>query len=78
MTPMTTIQAAVMQASSVAFDRERTLEKVQSLTADAAAGGAQLVVFPEAFLSAYPKGADVRRADARGTRGIPAILRQRG
>ena len=54
---MTTIQAAVVQASSVAFDREKTLEKVQSLTADAAAGGAQLVVFPEAFLSAYPKGA---------------------
>jgi nitrilase len=54
---MPVIQAAVVQAASVAFDRERTLEKVRSLTAEAAAGGAQLVVFPEAFLSAYPKGA---------------------
>lgn len=54
---MPVIQAAVVQAASVAFDRDRTLEKVRSLTAEAAAGGAQLVVFPEAFLSAYPKGA---------------------
>jgi nitrilase len=40
----------------VAFDRELTLEKVDVLTADAAGRGAQLVVFPEAFISAYPRG----------------------
>jgi nitrilase len=47
---------AVVQAASVAFDRERTLEKVRDLAADAARQGAQLVLFPEAFVSGYPKG----------------------
>ena len=50
------VRAAVVQAAPVAFDRERTLDKVATLTADAAAEGAQLVVFPEAFVSAYPRG----------------------
>jgi len=53
---MATVRAAVVQAAPVAFDRERTLEKVASLAADAAGRGAELVVFPEAFVSAYPKG----------------------
>ena len=53
--PSTTC-AAVVQAAPVAFDRERTLAKVADLTADAAGRGAKLVVFPEAFVSAYPRG----------------------
>ena len=40
------------------FDPEATLAKVRDLTADAAGQGARLVVFPEAFVSAYPKGLD--------------------
>jgi nitrilase len=51
-------KAAVIQAASVAFDRERTLEKAAALSAAAAANGARLVVFPEAFVSAYPRGLD--------------------
>ena len=51
-------KVAVVQAASVAFDRERTLEKVASLCGDAARQGARLVVFPEAFVSAYPRGLD--------------------
>jgi nitrilase len=50
------VRAAVVQAAPVAFHREQTLEKVRALTADAAQQGAELVVFPEAFLSAYPRG----------------------
>ncbi len=50
------IRAAVVQAAPIAFDRERTIGKVRTLTADAASQGAQLVVFPEAFVSAYPRG----------------------
>src|SRR5215472_8770267 len=50
------ICAAVVQAAPIAFDRERTLAKVRALTGDAASQGAQLVVFPEAFVSAYPRG----------------------
>ncbi|HLZ13552.1 MAG TPA: nitrilase-related carbon-nitrogen hydrolase [Candidatus Acidoferrum sp.] len=51
-------KAAVVQAASVAFDRERTIEKAASLAAEAASKGARLVVFPEAFVSAYPRGLD--------------------
>jgi nitrilase len=53
-----TVRVAVVQAAPVAFDRERTLDRVAGWTGRAAAAGAQLVVFPEAFVSGYPKGAD--------------------
>ena len=49
---------AVVQAAPVVFDRERTLKKVHALAAQAADQGARLVVFPEAFVSAYPRGLD--------------------
>jgi nitrilase len=49
---------AVVQAASVAFDRKRTLEKALDLTRDAARKGARLVLFPEAFVSGYPRGLD--------------------
>ncbi|MEN8251242.1 MAG: nitrilase-related carbon-nitrogen hydrolase, partial [Bacteroidota bacterium] len=52
------VRAAVVQASSIFFDRERSLEKTLQLTADAVAKGAELIVFPEAFISAYPRGMD--------------------
>jgi nitrilase len=52
---MTRVTAAVVQAAPVAFDLEATLEKVERLTAGAAGGGAALVVFPEAFVSCYPR-----------------------
>lgn len=52
------VRAAVVQAAPVAFDREATLERVASWTARAATGGAELVVFPEAFVGGYPKRAD--------------------
>src|SRR5207244_13256894 len=51
-------KVAVVQASSVVFDRERTLEKLSVLARDAAQQGAQLVLFPEAFVSGYPRGLD--------------------
>lgn len=55
--PRTTI-AAVVQAGSIAFDTERSMAKATVLIRDAAAKGAQVVVFPEAFIGGYPKGAD--------------------
>ena len=51
-------KVAVVQASPVVFDRERTLEKVDRLAGEAAGQGARLVLFPEAFVSAYPRGLD--------------------
>jgi nitrilase len=49
---------AVVQAAPVAFDVCRTLDKVRDLTAEAARSGATLTLFPEAFVSAYPRGLD--------------------
>jgi nitrilase len=49
--------AACVQAAPVAFDVRLTLQKVADLTADAARRGARIVLFPEAFVSAYPRGA---------------------
>jgi nitrilase len=53
---VTSIRVAVVQAAPVVFDVSRTLAKLTDLTADAARRGARLAVFPEAFVSAYPKG----------------------
>ena len=55
---MKTVRAAVVQSAPVVFDRERTLEKIQALVADAAGKAAQLILFPEAFVSGYPRGLD--------------------
>jgi nitrilase len=48
------VRVACVQAEPVIFDRDATIEKLGELTRDAAAGGAQLVVFPETFVPAYP------------------------
>jgi nitrilase len=47
---------AVVQASSIPFDPAATVEKADALIAECAAGGAELAVFPEAFVGCYPKG----------------------
>src|SRR5207302_9748399 len=52
-----TVRVACVQAEPVVLDRERTLDKLASLTAEAKAGGAELVVFPETFVPAYPSSA---------------------
>lgn len=55
---MRSFKAAVVQTASVAFDPDRTIDKVDAFTKSAAEQGAQLVVFPEAFVGGYPKGLD--------------------
>lgn len=50
------IKVAVVQAAPVLFDKVACIEKVGELTAEAAQSGAQLVLFPEAFIPAYPRG----------------------
>jgi nitrilase len=50
------LRAAVVQAAPVLFDREATVEKTARLIGEAAAQGAGLIVFPEAFIPAYPWG----------------------
>ena len=41
---------AVVQAAPVVFDRDATIEKTARLAADASARGAELILFPEAFV----------------------------
>ena len=50
------IKVAVVQAAPVLFDREATVEKACGLIKQAAEQGAQLILFPEAFIPAYPRG----------------------
>lgn len=50
------VRVAVVQAASVIMDREATTEKAVSLTLQAGERGANIVVFPEAFIPAYPRG----------------------
>ena len=50
------VRVAVVQAGSVPFDTEACVDKAVRLAADAAATGAKVVLFPEAFIAGYPKG----------------------
>ncbi len=50
------VKVAVVQAAPVLFDRAATVAKTCRLTAEAAAEGAKLIIFPEAFIPAYPRG----------------------
>lgn len=50
--------AAVAQTATVMFDTPATIARAEALMQEAAARGAQVLVFPEAFIGGYPKGAD--------------------
>jgi len=49
-------KVAVVQAAPVLFDREATLEKTCQLIRETAKEGVKLILFPEAFIPAYPRG----------------------
>ncbi len=51
-----TVNAAVVQASPELFDLNGTVDKVVRMTNEAGEGGADLVLFPEAFVGGYPWG----------------------
>jgi nitrilase len=52
-----TVTAACIQVEPAILDRAGTLERVAERTAEAAAAGAGLIVFPETFVPAYPSSA---------------------
>lgn len=73
---MPLVKAAVVQAAPILFDTPKTVEKLAELTRDAAARGASLVVFPEAFVGGYPKGLDFgARLGSRSPEGREAFRR---
>lgn len=49
-----TFRAAAVQAAPVFLDRDATLDKLEGLVAEAAKGGAKLVVLSESFVPAFP------------------------
>ncbi|WP_297863495.1 carbon-nitrogen hydrolase family protein [uncultured Acidaminococcus sp.] len=50
------LRAAIVQAAPVLFDKKSTLEKVVRQIQEAAANGAELIVFPESLVPCYPYG----------------------
>jgi nitrilase len=48
------VKVACIQAEPVILNREATLDKMAVIAAEAAGEGARLLVYPEAFLPAYP------------------------
>ena len=54
--PFPKLKAAVIQAAPILFDRAATTTKACALIAEASAKGAELLLFPEAFIPAYPRG----------------------
>jgi nitrilase len=48
------VRVACVQAEPAILDLERTLAKLETLAAEAAGAGAELVVFPETFVPVYP------------------------
>jgi predicted xylose isomerase-like sugar epimerase len=55
----TSVRVAVVQAGSVPFQSEACVDKAVRLIEDAAAAGAKVIVFPEAFIG--QRSAAVRR-----------------
>lgn len=51
-----TCRAALVQAEPVMFDKAASLKKAIALIDEAAAQGAELIVFPELFIPGYPIG----------------------
>lgn len=50
------VRVAAVQATPVLFDRAATVERVAERVGEAADRGAEIVLLPEAFIPAYPRG----------------------
>ncbi len=72
----TTHRVAVVQAGSSLFDTPRTLDRMQALCEGVQREGAELAVFPEAYVGGYPKGLDFgARVGSRTPAGRDDFLR---
>ena len=55
MTTSTSI-GAVVQASPILFDKQKTIEKIGDLIRDVAQQKSNIILFPEVFIPGYPRG----------------------
>jgi nitrilase len=60
------VRVAAVQATPVILDGPRTVEKAVRLIGEAASGGAELVVLPEAYVPLYPSGVWAEQAASFG------------
>ena len=74
------VRVACAQVEPVILDRDATIEKLARVTAEAAENGAQLVVFPETFIPAYPSSRWARAlagwADPRAKEAFALLRRE--
>lgn len=69
-----TIRAAVIQHPPVSLNLEYSLERAETLVAEAARGGAEIVAFPETWLPGYPVWLDgAPEAAVWGNEGAKAL-----
>lgn len=70
------VRVAVVQAASVIMDEKASTQKAVELTREAGEKGAKIVVFPEAFIPAYPRGLSFgSKVGSRTTEGRQDWLR---
>ncbi|MEO1263514.1 MAG: carbon-nitrogen hydrolase family protein [Bacteroidota bacterium] len=50
------IKAAVIQSAPIFFNKEKTIQKLESLVEKYAKKGCELIVFPESYIPGYPRG----------------------
>lgn len=50
------VKVCLIQDSPIFFNKEKTLDKMETLTKQYAAQGCKLIVFPESFVPGYPRG----------------------
>ena len=72
------VTVAVVQAAPILVDQRATVAKTIQLIREAAARGARLILFPEAFITGYPRGLSFGAVVARrkgaiysGNTGMP-------
>ncbi len=74
------VTVACVQVEPVILDRDATIERLAERTAEAAREGAGLVVFPEAFVPAYPSSAWAKAlagwADPRAKAAFARLARE--
>ena len=50
------VKVCLIQDSPVFFDKEKTIQKIESLVTSYAKQGCDLIIFPESFIPGYPRG----------------------